>query len=237
MAPDLKAICFASREQMAARVGDLIEAALTAAIGKRGHATICVSGGSTPADLYRDLSLRAVDWRNVSALLVDERWVAPADASSNERFVKETLQQDRAADVSVIGLWSDAPSPADGLVEAQRRLAPVGDALDVVVLGMGNDGHTASWFPHSGGLGAALNKDGPLLSAITAQKSDVTGDNLERMTMTLAAVAGARRIVLLLAGDAKRATFETALEPGPVEDMPVRAILRARPDMWVCWAP
>ena len=228
---------FPTRLQMAARVADLIEARLAAAIAETGAASIAVSGGSTPAALYAELSRREINWAKVTAVLVDERWVSPGASGSNEDFVIRTLKQNRATQLNVVGMWSDVPQPADGLGEMEKRLTAVKQPFDVVVLGMGNDGHTASWFPNCDGLDRALCVAGPQVTSITAKQSDVTGDHLERMTLTFGAMKDAKTVCLLLAGDDKLATFERAHQDGPVADMPVRQMLSARADLWACWAP
>jgi 6-phosphogluconolactonase len=237
MGSRLGLIAFSHREAMAARLADVIEAALARAILARGSAVLAVSGGSTPAGLYEALSRRKIDWARVSAVLVDERWVPPGAEGSNESFVRAALRQNDAAALNLVGLWSDAPGPEAGLAAATARLSRLSEAIDVAVLGMGNDGHTASWFPHAEGLARALGDTGERLAAITARPSAVAGDFLERMTMTLGAVRSARLVFLLMTGAEKRATFERALEDGSVEDMPVRAILDARADLWAAWAP
>lgn len=230
-------IAFSNREAMAARLADVIEAALARAIAARGSAVIAVSGGSTPAGLYEALSRRKIDWERVSAVLVDERWVPPGAEGSNESFVRAALRRNEAAALNLVGLWSDAPSPEEGLAAAAARLSKIGDTIDVAVLGMGNDGHTASWFPNAKGLAQALSDNGERLAAVTARPNAITGDFLERMTLTLGAVKSSQLVFLLMTGVEKRATFERSLEDGPVEEMPVRAILDARADLWAVWAP
>jgi 6-phosphogluconolactonase len=230
-------VSFASRMAMAERLADVIEAQLGRSLAEQGTASLAASGGSTPADLYRELSMRSLVWSGVRVVPVDERWVPPGSPGSNETLVRSTLIQNRAADAVFIGLWTDADSPADGLEKSERRLEALRFPLDVVVLGMGTDGHTASWFPDCAGLERALAERGPRLAAITAKPSDVTGDYLDRMTLTLGAISGAKVIVLLIVGKEKRAAFDKALCDGPVSEMPVRAILAARPDLRVCWAP
>jgi len=230
-------IAFETRDAMAARLADLIEACLSRAIAARGAASLAVSGGTTPAGLYQALSRRELDWARVTVALVDERWVRPGEAGSNETFVRTTLLRNKAAAARLIGLWSEASSPAGGLEVATARLVACGDAFDVVALGMGNDGHTASWFPQCEGLDRALDTTGPRLAAITAQRSEVTGDHLQRMTLTLGAIQNTGLICLLMSGTEKRAIFEKVRRGGPVDAAPVRAILQARPDLWACWAP
>ncbi len=227
---------YETRAVLARQLADRIERQLRDAIAERGAASFAVSGGSTPAALYHELSRRKLDWSMITIILVDERWVAPGEEGSNESFVRASLMINEAACATLIGLWSDNATPQDGITVAERRLSGIDCPIDVVILGMGSDGHTASWFPNAEGLEAALSSDARV-AAVTASKSAVTGGHLERITLTLGAVADAQLICLLIAGDDKRDTFEAALTGDNINDMPVRAILKARSDMMVCWAP
>lgn len=237
MARTAELIAFASRAAMAERLADLAGAVIAGAIGKKGRASLALSGGSTPKLLYQCLARNERDWSKIDVTLVDERWVPPGAEGSNETFVRDSLflGADRAH--RFIGLWSDAKTLEEGAIVASRRFAEMKKPLDVAVLGLGNDGHTASWFPHAAGLSDALSMENERVVPVRAALSDSTGAIVDRLTLTLGAVANARLTCLLMFGEEKRATFEKALGPGPVEDMPVRAILRARPDLWVCWAP
>lgn len=227
-------IIFADRAVMARHVADLVELAIRSASGREDGGAIAVSGGATPLAMYEALAARPLNWRRRTLTLVDERWVPPDHPRSNEAAVRKAFSA--AAGLCIAGLYNGAPTPAAGLARAGEMLDGLHKILDVVILGMGEDGHTASWFPHAEGLEDALSSEG-IVAAVKAGKSTVAGDEVDRMTLTLHAVRKARLIVLMMAGEAKRATFEKALRAGPVEDMPVRAILAARPDLWACWAP
>lgn len=230
-------IVFGSREAMADRLAELVQAVVAGAVGERGEAALALSGGSTPALLYKRLSATHPDlWSKADVTLVDERWTPPGADGSNETFIREALGVDENPPRRFLGLWSEAPAPEDGAAAASAQVAKLKSPLDVAILGMGDDGHTASWFPHAQGLEDALSHDEKVVH-VRAKPSAVTGDHLDRLTLTLGAVANAKLICLVLHGGSKRATFETVLEDGPIDDMPVRAILRARPDLWVCWAP
>lgn len=228
---------FASPDQMAARLADLMQAAIERAIAAQGLSTIALSGGSTPSLLYLALASRKIDWPNVTVTLVDERFVPPSSAGSNEALLRSTFLQGNAGRARFVGLWNDASSLGEAAAEANARARGLVRPFDVVVLGMGRDGHVASWFPRAEGLNLALSPGAPLVAPVRAKKSDVTGDFLERLSLSLRAVADARLVILLMTGAEKRKAFETFASGGPVEDAPVRAILHARPDIWACWAP
>lgn len=240
-------IRFADRQAMASRVADLVAAALRAGMGAPGNgepgavtqpARLLVSGGSTPAALYRELANRTLAWADVAVGLVDERWVPPSADGSNEAFVRETLLTHKARAASFIGMWHDDATPLDAAADVAHRYAGFARS-DCIILGMGNDGHTASWFPRADGLDRALDDDAaaPLVTAVRAHESDITGAYLDRMTVTLKTVLGARLCILLLTGDEKKQVFESALDATSAAAMPVRALLAARKDLWVCWAP
>ncbi|WP_203291571.1 6-phosphogluconolactonase [Maricaulis parjimensis] len=213
-------------EDMAALLADRIRDDLSRALLERGTAVIAVSGGSTPAALYRRLSQADLDWSRVTIVLVDERWVDFDAPGSNAYFIHDTLLQGPAEKARFIGLKTSAETPLDAQDEVESRLDGIG-VPDVVVLGMGADGHTASWFPRAQGLDAALSRSGRRVAAVQAAQTDVTGPHTQRMTLTLGAIAGAGRIVLMMAGASKREALERAVEPGPIADQPVRALLRA----------
>lgn len=211
---------------MAESLAQSVAADLARAVAERGEAVFAVSGGSTPAALYRELSKAAIDWPRVTVVLVDERWVDPGEAGSNESFVRKTLLTGPAANAGFVGLKTPDLSPLEAVDAVERRLEGVPHAPDIVILGMGPDGHTASWFPRAQGLDRALTRNGTRVAAVQAAQTDVTGPHTQRMTLTFGAVAQARRLVLMISGRSKRDALEQALQDGPVADMPVRALLR-----------
>jgi 6-phosphogluconolactonase len=193
-----------------------------------------VSGGRSPVKLFEDLREHVLDWTQVSVRLVDERWVDPSDPSSNERLVRENLLQGRAAPARFAGLKNAAATPALGAAPAWASFASVPQPFDVLVLGMGDDGHTASLFPNSPNLAAGLDPGAaPGCIAMTAPSAPT-----ERLSLNLAALLNSRRIVILLNGESKWRTYIAASQSGPTEHMPVRAVLRQqRTPVDVIWAP
>lgn len=198
---------------------------LADSLAEKRRASMALSGGSSPRPLYQALSHAELDWSEIDATLVDERWVSRGQAGSNEDFLHDSLICNKAASLRLTGLKTDAETPSEGLAEAEARLDGLRWPLDIAVLGMGPDGHTASWFPYAQGLDAALSEYGPRLAAVTAQHSEVTGAHVQRITLTLAALAKSGLLLLLIQGDAKRRALEQAMETGPVEALPVRALL------------
>lgn len=224
---------FDDRDTLAATLATDIAALLRAALDDRETASLVVSGGSTPAPMFRALSSAALPWDRVTVTLADERWV-PADADdSNERLVRENLLQGPAAAARFVGLKSPAATPEAGMADTERALRDVPQPFDVMVLGMGDDGHTASLFPGTGELAAALDP------TARTRCAPIRPHGLQpRMTLTLPTILNSRSILLLLAGQDKRKVYEQAVAGADVMEMPIRAVLRqARTPIEVYWAP
>ncbi len=225
---------FASAHALASEVAGDIATQLASAIAARGHASLVVSGGHSPADLFEQLSTHVLDWGRASIGLADERWVEPSDIDSNERFVREGLLRGRAASANFVGLKNPAPSPELGAAAAWSASARIPRPADVTVLGIGDDGHTASLFPGSPHLKNALDLDAP--AGCVGMWSPSTPH--ARLSLNLRALLDSRRILVLILGVAKLGTYTAACGPGPVDEMPVRAVLRQqRVPVDVVWAP
>jgi len=214
-----------------------IEASLRQALDTRGSASLMVSGGSSPKPLYQQLSRVNLEWSNVTISLVDERWVNPGEAGSNEDFIRENLIQNHAASANFFGLKTDHASVEAGLGSAEQRFEKLKTPFDVCVMGMGGDAHTASWFPNAKGLNNALSlNNSDILCAVDASGAPVAGDHPHRITLTLRAVLDAHIIVLFIPGDAKRAVFDAAPTKA-LSDAPVQALLGAGSKLHIFASP
>ncbi len=223
---------FASRDELAEALASTVADVLRAAIEKRGTALLAVSGGSTPGMFFRELSRQELDWDSVTVTLVDERFVPEDSSRSNARLVRENLLQDKAAAARFAGLFSDASTVEEAADRAGERLSRLPLPLDAVILGMGTDGHTASFFPDAGNLESLLDLSA---EAIVAPVHAASGSE-PRLTLTLARILEAGFVALHIEGAEKRSVLETALGGGA--HLPVGAVLdRAPQPVQVFWAP
>ena len=209
-------------QHLAEQLAEDIAARLTQAVAERGAASLVVPGGTTPAQLFDALARRRAPWNRVSVTLTDERWVDPADTDSNERQIRSRLLTHHAAAARFVGLKTPALSAAGALGDVEARLKALPRPFDVMLLGMGADGHTASLFPGSPALKASLAGDRIAVQAVQAPGAR---GSLERITLALPTILDSRMIAVLVAGAAKLATLRRAQEEGDALAMPIRAVL------------
>ncbi|WEZ84373.1 6-phosphogluconolactonase [Rhizobium sp. 32-5/1] len=211
-----------------------VSAALSAAIKARGTASIAVSGGSTPKAFFKALSQAKIDWDKVCVTLVDERFVEPDSDRSNEKLVRDNLLIDGASGAKFEPLYYPTAMAEEAAATATKQTAAIGSPFDVAILGMGTDGHTASFFPGGSRLSEAL--DGATPRGVMTMEADGAGE--PRLTFTFSSLQDAGLLVLHIEGSGKKDVLAKAQEDGGEAEMPIRAMLRrAASPLQIYWAP
>lgn len=225
---------FEDAEAWTEGAANAIAHALGEVLRVRERARLLLSGGSTPGPVYAALSEAGLDWQRVDVGLVDERWLQPDDPDSNAYLVRRTLLRNRASDAPFRGLTRDG----QGIDEAVRAAnLHAHQAADVVVLGMGDDGHTASLFPHMRGLVDALASPQAYV-AVDAAGCAGAGRFARRISLTPAGLAPSHARFLLIRGESKRALLARAQAGTDLRELPVR-LAWATPGaaLQAYWAP
>jgi 6-phosphogluconolactonase len=211
-------VVHADATQWARAAAAAISAAVSRDLDARPRARLLLSGGTTPAPVYAELSKVPLDWGRVDVALVDERWLLPDDPDSNARLVRETLLQHHAAAARFESMTRAGLGFEDTVNTANMHAR---HAAGVVVLGMGPDGHTASLFPGMRGLDVALAATTPYV-AVDASGCPGAGKWARRISLTPAGLAPAPARILLIRGHEKRALYERVRDGGDVHEHPVR---------------
>lgn len=225
---------FKTGDDLAVALAGRVAEALAAAVEKDGTASLAVSGGSTPRAFFLALSRQKIAWNKVTVTLVDERFVPSSHERSNHRLVATLLLQNEAAFAEFVPLFADGVGAPEAAGQAADALAAIKQPLDAIILGMGTDGHTASWFPESDKLDTVTDPATPA----TVLAIDAPGAGETRLTLTLPVVAKAKLCILHIEGNGKRDVLDRALQPGPVSALPIRAALRKTGSpLQIYWAP
>jgi 6-phosphogluconolactonase len=182
----------------------------------------------------QDLSARDLDWTKVTITLVDERFVAANNPRSNHLLVAENLLRNKAKAANFLPLYQAAGSVEEAARLATSATATIGNPFDVAILGMGGDGHTASFFPDGSNLKVALDPNTP--RGIITMEAEGAGE--PRLTFTFSSLQDARLLVLHIEGESKKDVLTKAQSAGDEAEMPIRAILRrAASPVEIYWAP
>lgn len=217
--PALASECrFAHRSDLdvvvAARLWEIIDAA----VEQRGRVSMVLSGGTTPAPVYNVLREMPLPWDEMTLCPSDERWVDVDDPASNEGMFRRELLGSGAAGVELISMARNSDDPDRDATACNRLLEKRSQPWDIAILGMGTDGHTASWFPGAPGLPEALNSERRCAVVRPA------GDGPIRLTLTRTELLSARLIILLISGERKWQVYDRA-KRGVSDDLPVSYLL------------
>ncbi len=210
---------FENRESLAKALAAKVAAKLSQCISVRGTATLAVSGGTTPQLFFEQLSLQQITWDKVSVTLVDERQVPEDHDRSNAGLVKKNLLNNFAKAAKFVPLFQNP--------KAEKL------NLDVVVLGMGNDGHTASFFPGGDKLAEALAPSSK--TSIIEMQAPAAGE--PRLTFSLNKLLAASSLFLHIEGPEKRDILSKANAGVDLMAMPIRAVLQSSKPLQTYWCP
>ncbi|MCX7565418.1 6-phosphogluconolactonase [Sulfitobacter sp. F26169L] len=209
---------YPDRDTLMTQVAEVLTADLATALERKQSVTLVVPGGSTPGPVFDILSTAEIDWTRVHILLSDERWVPEDNAQSNAALIRKRLLVNKAAAARFTPYFR----PDDDIETAARSLS--GELtgctpFDVLLLGMGADMHTASLFPDTLALAAALKSDAQMFLPVT-----IAGQDTARFTLTAPSLRSARTIRLLVTGENKRKALAHALTL-PAAQAPVQIVL------------
>ncbi|MFA3792327.1 6-phosphogluconolactonase [Aliiglaciecola sp. SL4] len=222
---------FSSVEQLNLDLSVQIADILKAGIAKNGRASLAVSGGRTPAKLFNQLSTQALDWEKVDITLVDERWVEESDPASNAAMVKRELLINKAAAATFYGLKTSETDARNAVSVLNENLVKIKTPFDVLILGMGEDGHTASLFPCSEQIEQGLNTN---IESDYIAVTPTTAPN-QRMSLTLKSILNSKNIFLHLVGESKKRIIDIAKQSDDALEMPIRAVFN-NTDVKLIWA-
>ena len=211
-------------EALAQRCAEAIATTIDLALAERDRCQIALAGGTTPGACYRLLGREHLPWERVDVLLGDERWVSADDPASNCRLLRETLQATGpGSEARLHPVPTQLPKPEHGAeaYEATLRQLCGGDPprLDLVLLGLGEDGHTASLFPQT--------------DATRVQDRAVTvgmGKGLPRISLTAPTLCAARHVLFMVSGSGKSQALKRLMDPSESsERTPARLVQPSTP--------
>lgn len=198
---DMSVKTFESNEQLSETLCKKVSRQLSDAIAERGHAYLVVSGGNTPKPLFQRLSHTDIDWKHVTVLLADERWVLPDSNDSNDKLIKTVLLKNKAAKANYITLFTGHEQAENAAPVLSKQLAEL-PRFDVVILGMGDDGHTASLFPDCAELEQGLHTDEAVIA------THPTRAPYARVSLTKSRLLNSQHIYVHFCGEKKLQVFK-----------------------------
>ena len=222
-----------TRAELETKLASEIVTALSHDIASLGHASLLVSGGSTPLNLFKVLSNAELDWSKVTISLVDERFVPDGHKDQNGELIKTNLLQNRAQSATFIPLVMNSLDADENLKLVRAAFSDQNNPSSLVVLGLGTDGHTASLFPDAPELdhGIDLNSEEDLI--ITNPQTAPH----QRITFTRRALLNTNRLILHCYGTEKALILKNAGKKRDYHIYPIAAFIDQNfKDLEVYWA-
>jgi 6-phosphogluconolactonase len=223
---------FRTTDQLNAAFTRKITKLLRDGIEENGRASIVVSGGRTPAALFNALSNASLEWDKIDVSLADERWVDNSNDASNEKMLRSKLLVNNAAQANFVPLKTHHNDALEAVETCNQNLQKMHAPFDVLILGMGEDGHTASLFPCSEQIAQGLDLESEQ-SYIAVHPTTAAN---QRMSLTLPALLNSKQIYLHLTGESKKQVLDQAVSGDDELAMPIRAVIN-NADVELMWAP
>ncbi|AHA27770.1 6-phosphogluconolactonase [Candidatus Liberibacter americanus] len=226
---------FENKQSLAKELAKNVANQLSIGIDKKGSANLALSGGLTPKIFLEELSVIDIDWSKILVNLVDERSVPFGDPRSNKTLISKYFLKNKAKKSSFIDIYYPDKTLKESIKIANNNIIrSIGFPFDAVVLGMGTDGHTASFFPKGDTLSIAIDSNTPRSVIAIKNKSN----NEQRVTFSLSALCDAKFLSLHIEGMQKKNTLEKALSGDNIAAMPIRAILlNSKSHVEIYWTP
>jgi len=215
---------FDDANELTSKLSDKICKLLTNAIEKNGKASLVVSGGNTPKKLFTKLGLCDIAWDKVVISLCDERWIDNESDDSNEKLVRTYLLKNYAKKANFVGMFQQDTNLEDAKIIYEKIAKDKLSPIDVIILGMGDDGHTASLFPNNEKFTEAFSLKNRDFTLVVRQK-DV---KFHRLGLTRAAILNAKHIFLHFEGKKKFDIYNAAKDMDDFDKYPISSILNQK---------
>lgn len=211
---------YSSKDELNQDFAQKVASLLSDGIQANGKASLVVSGGNTPLPFFKALSQIDLDWKKVYITLADERWVDSTHDDSNTSLVLNNLIQNKASVANFLAIKTSESSAFGAEPSVNESLSDLSSPIDVLILGMGGDGHTASLFPCSEQI-----KTGFESKDLVVAVKPTTAPH-ERMSLTLNSLLNSKQIFLHIVGQGKKDVLDAALAGDDIYELPIRAILK-----------
>lgn len=204
-------------EKLSIQLGMFVCEKLNEGVKYNNQASLVVSGGSTPKFLFQFLSKQDIPWSKITITLADERCITANDPANNGKMIRDTLLQGYASSANFLSLYDEPRSDSEAVDIAASKLSAINLPYDVVILGMGDDGHTASIFPHASNVEEALNISNTKICMLV----DPVTTAPVRITQTRSQLLNTNNLILHFFSDNKRLLFNKVLDMNASYEFPI----------------
>ncbi len=222
---------FANNQHLVKQLSDHIAKNLLTNIEQSGHALLAVSGGNSPKELFAHLNSQTLAWQKVTIVLVDERCVPPSHEDSNESMVRKYLLKNAASQANFIGWTADTNDLQHIISQANEKFEHLSLPFSCVILGMGNDGHTASWFADAPEFNDLID---PAASPAVCLCHPTSAPHT-RVTLNYSAVMQTKSMYLQIKGSEKKSVYDAACNVSSRAALPIHVLLNDASPLEIYW--